>query len=189
MPTTPRLLLRQWREQDRDPFAALNADPEVMRHFPATLNRAESDALVERIEAGFRANAFGLWAVEERATGEFLGFVGLIRQTFAAHFTPAVEIGWRLARAAWGRGHATEAARTALREGFCTHALPEIVSMTTTTNLASQRVMQRIGMTRDPSDDFDHPSLPADSPLRRHVLFRLGRAEWAHQTKLLAHRP
>lgn len=99
MPTTPRLLLRQWREQDRDPFAALNADPEVMRHFPATLNRAESDALVERIEAGFRANSFGLWAVEERATGEFLGFVGLIRQTFTAHFTPAV--GQAIPQPAW----------------------------------------------------------------------------------------
>ena len=160
---------------DREPFAAMNADPEVMEHFPAPLTRDESDALVDRIEAGFDEQGWGLWALEERESGAFLGFTGLNRPGFDAHFTPAVEIGWRLARPAWGRGYASEAARAAAAFAFETLALDELVSFTAVANVRSQRVMQRIGMTRDPADDFDHPALPAGHPLRRHVLYRLAR--------------
>ncbi|MFP5282948.1 MAG: GNAT family N-acetyltransferase [Actinomycetes bacterium] len=179
--STERLVLRGWRASDLAPFAALNADPLVMEHFPAPLTRDQSDALVERISAGLAAHGFGLWAVEERASGTFVGFVGLTRQTFPSPFTPAVEVGWRLARAVWGRGYATEGARAALAAGFTAYGLSEIVSMTATTNLASQAVMRRLGMHRDPAEDFDHPSVPEGSPLRRHVLFRLRREEWVTQ--------
>lgn len=170
---TERLLLRGWTEADRAPFAALNADPQVMAHFPAPLTRAESDILVDRIAAGFAAHGFGLWAVEVRQSGYFVGFVGLAVPRFDAHFTPAVEVGWRLARGAWGSGYATEGARAALAYGFGPGGLEEIVSFTTTTNGASQRVMRRLGMTSDPADDFDHPALPAGHRLRRHVLYRV----------------
>ena len=173
--TTDRLLLRGWRDDDRAPFAALNADPEVMEHFPAPLTRAESDALVDRITTGFDVHGYGLWAVEERATGGFIGFTGLTLQTFPAHFTPAVEVGWRLARRSWGHGFATEAATAAVAYGFDVAGLDEIVSITAVTNVRSQRVMQRLGMTRDPADDFDHPNIAEGSPLRRHVLYRLRR--------------
>ncbi len=170
---TERLLLRRWRPADRAPFAAMNADPRVMEHFPAPLTRAESDALVDRIEAAFETRGFGLWALEERAGGAFLGFTGLIEPTFAAPFTPAIEIGWRLAAPAWGHGYATEAARAALAFGFDEAGASEIVSMTTVANARSRAVMRRLGMTRDPADDFDHPLLPAGHPLRRHVLYRI----------------
>jgi ribosomal-protein-alanine N-acetyltransferase len=171
---TERLVLRRWRDEDRAPFAALNADAEVMRHLPAPLTRAESDAMVDRIEARFAETGFGLWAAETPALG-FIGFVGLAWQSFPAPFTPAVEVGWRLARAAWGRGLAPEAARAVVADGFARLAVDEIVSMTATTNLASQRVMQKIGMTRDPADDFEHPNVPEGDPLRPHVLYRLAR--------------
>ncbi|GAA4062068.1 GNAT family N-acetyltransferase [Actinomadura miaoliensis] len=171
--TTPRLLLRRWRDTDRAPFAALNADPQVMHHFPATLSRAESDALIDRIEAHFDRHGFGLWAVQHTGTGAFLGFTGLWTPAFDAHFTPTVEIAWRLAHHAWGHGYATEAARRALEYGFTTAGLPEIVSFTAVPNDRSQAVMRRLGMTRDPRDDFDHPVLPAGHPLRRHVLYRI----------------
>ena len=173
-----RVLLRRWRPQDRDPFAALNADPVVMEHFPATLTRAQSDALVDRVEALFELNGYGLWALEVPGLTPFAGFVGLVEQTFPAHFTPAVEIGWRLSADWWHQGFATEAAGLALAYGFESIGLSEIVSMTSTTNLASQAVMRRIGMHRDPADDFDHPSVPPDSVIRRHVLYRLGLDEW-----------
>jgi ribosomal-protein-alanine N-acetyltransferase len=173
MPTTARLLLRQWRESDREPFAALNADPEVMRHFPAPLSRAESDAFVDRVAAAVEETGWGLWAVEERASGRFLGFTGLAVPRFTAHFTPAVEVGWRLARSAWGHGYATEAARAAVAVGFTELGLEQLVSFTVPANLRSRAVMERLGMTHDESDDFDHPALAADSPLRRHVLYRL----------------
>jgi ribosomal-protein-alanine N-acetyltransferase len=169
---TERLLLRGWRPQDREPFAALNADPEVMEHFPSTMTRQRSDEMVDRLESLMEANGFGLWAVEVMATGEFIGFTGLNRVPFEAHFTPAVEVGWRLARPAWGHGYATEAARAALAYGFEVAGLDEIVSFTATTNLRSQAVMRRLGMTSDPADDFDHPRVD-DERLRRHVLFRL----------------
>lgn len=175
--TTSRLRLRSWRPTDRDPFAAMNGDPEVMRFFDRPLTRAESDAMVDRVEAAFEADGFGLWALERIEDGRFLGFTGLARQTFAAPFTPCVEIGWRLDRQAWGRGYATEAARAALRFGFETVGLDEIVSFTTPRNVGSVRVMERIGMHRDPADDFEYPRLPAGHPFRRHVLYRLRRAE------------
>lgn len=170
--------MRGWRPADREPFAAMNADPEVMEHFPATLSRAESDMLVDRIEAAFARDGFGLWALEVTETGAFIGFTGLITQTFEAHFTPAVEVGWRLARTAWGHGYASEAARAALAYGFDHAGLTEIVSMTTVTNTRSQAVMRRIGMTRDPADDFEHSKIPAGSPLRPHVLYRITADDW-----------
>jgi RimJ/RimL family protein N-acetyltransferase len=174
---TGRLLLRRWRPEDRAPFAAMNADPEVMEHFPAPLTRADSDAFVDRIEDGFAAHGFGLWAVEVTEPGElngqFIGFTGLSVPRFEAHFTPAVEVGWRLARPAWGRGYASEAARRALAVGFDEFRLPEVVSFTSATNLRSQAVMRRIGMTHDPADDFGHPSLPPGHRLHRHVLYRI----------------
>lgn len=168
---TPRLVLRQWREEDREPFAALNADPEVMRWFPATLTREQSDALVDQQRTLLAERGWGLWAVE--ADGAFIGFVGLAEPRFDAHFTPAVEIGWRLARVGWGHGYATEAARVAVSFGFDELRLGEIVSFTTVRNHRSRRVMERLGMSRDPADDFDHPLLPEGHPLRRHVLYRL----------------
>jgi RimJ/RimL family protein N-acetyltransferase len=174
---TERLLLRQWRVEDREPFAALNADPIVMEHFPSTLTRAESDAFADRIEHDLTERGWGLWAVEVPGNQPFIGFVGLAPVPFEAPFTPAVEIGWRLARAAWGAGYATEAARTVLTFALAELALDEVVSFTTVGNLRSQAVMQRIGLRRDPADDFEHPRLPVGSPLRCHVLYRIGRAE------------
>lgn len=170
---TPRLLLRRWREADREPFAAINADPEVMAHFPQPLTRERSEHMVELIEAEFARNGFGLWALEVLGTGAFIGFTGLNEVGFAARFTPAVEIGWRLARPAWGHGYATEAARAALAYGFEVAGLPEVVSFTSQTNLRSQAVMRRLGMTHDPAGDFDHPNLPPRHRLRRHVLYRI----------------
>lgn len=169
---TERLLLRAWKDSDREPFAALNADPEVMEHFPSRLTREQSDEMVDRLEALFAVQGFGLWAVEVRATGEFIGFTGLNQVPFKEHFTPAVEVGWRLSRPAWGHGYATEAARAALAYGFERVGVDEIVSFTATTNERSQAVMRRLGMTHDPADDFDHPRVD-DARLRRHVLFRL----------------
>jgi ribosomal-protein-alanine N-acetyltransferase len=172
---TERLVLRQWRPADRAPFAALNADPEVMAYFPAALTRKQSDALVDAVEAHIEREGWGLWALEVRDTGAFAGFTGLARPRFDAHFTPAVEVGWRLARAAWGHGYATEAARAAAAFGFDALELSEIVSFTAAGNRRSRAVMERLGMTHDPADDFDHPALPEGHPLRRHVLYRLTR--------------
>jgi ribosomal-protein-alanine N-acetyltransferase len=176
---TERLILRRWRDSDREPFAAINADPVVMEFFPAKLGRADSDATIARIEAGFDEYGFGLWALELAGTGEFIGFTGLSVPRFAAHFTPAVEIGWRLARSAWGHGYATEAARGALTNGFTDHGLAEIVSFTTTMNTRSRAVMARLGMSHDPREDFDHPTIAEGSPLRRHVLYRLTAGQWS----------
>jgi len=169
---TERLLMRRWRSGDREPFAAINADEQVMELLPGTLTRAESDGYIESIEAHFDEHGYGLWALELRDGGELIGLTGLNTVAFAAHFTPAVEIGWRLARSAWGNGYASEAARAALRFGFEQAALAEIVSMTTELNVRSQAVMERIGMRRDPADDFVHP-LARPPHLRRHVLYRL----------------
>jgi RimJ/RimL family protein N-acetyltransferase len=171
--TTPRLELRRWREDDRESFAALNADPAVMEHFPGTLTRRESVELVEKIEAGFEANRFGLWALEVRASGEFIGFTGLDVPGFEADFMPAVEVGWRLGRSAWRNGYATEAARAAVSFGFEEVGLGEIVSFTTVANRRSRAVMERLGMSHDPGDDFEHPGLPPGHPQRSHVLYRL----------------
>ena len=172
---TERLRLRRWRDADRAPFAALNADPVVMEFFPALLTRAESDRFVDRIEATFDARGYGLWAVEVADDGAFAGYVGLLLADFDADFTPAVEIGWRLAAACWGRGYAPEAARAALAFGFDTLGLDEIVSFTSVENVRSQRVMQKIGMTRDPAEDFEHPGVPAGHWLQPHVLYRIAR--------------
>ncbi len=169
---TERLRLRRWRSEDREPFAAMNADPEVMRYFPATLGRAQSDALAARVEASFTEQGWGLWAVEVPGSAPFAGFIGLAAPQFEAHFTPAVEVGWRLDRAFWGRGYATEGARAALSFAFDVLGLAEVVSFTTVANDRSRRVMERLAMTHDPADDFDHPELPG-SPIRRHVLYRL----------------
>jgi RimJ/RimL family protein N-acetyltransferase len=171
-PRTSRLVLRQWRQRDRAPFAALNADPSVMEYFPGPLDRGQSDALVDRCVERLRRDGYGLWAVEIRTSGEFIGFVGLAVPSWEAAFTPCTEIGWRLARSAWGHGYATEAARAALTTAFGPAGLDEVVSFTTTGNLRSQKVMQRLGMRRDPSEDFDHPQV-TDGPFRRHVLYRL----------------
>lgn len=170
---TERLLLRQWRPSDRQPFARLNGDPETMRYFPAPLHRAQSDALADRCAAALTQRGWGLWAVEvvgERSN--FVGFVGLNVPTFNAHFTPCVEVGWRLLRCSWGNGYATEAGRAAVRYGFEQLALTEIVSFTSAINERSRRVMERLEMTHDPADDFDHPAVQP-GPLRRHVLYRL----------------
>lgn len=172
---TDRLRLRRWREADRPPFARLNADPKVMEYFPSTLSRVESDAFVDWIEAFFDEHGFGLWAVEAVGVADFIGFVGLNIPAFPAHFTPAVEVGWRLDRPYWGRGYATEAARAAVAFGFETLGLAEIVSFTAPANVRSRHVMERLGMTRDPAEDFDHPRLPEGHALRRHVLYRLSR--------------
>ncbi len=178
---TRRVLLRAWRDSDRKPFAALNADPEMMEHFPTTLSRADSDGLVDRITTGMTERGWGLWAAEVTATGAFAGFVGLNPATFDAPFTPAVEIGWRLPRAQWGRGLATEAARAVLDYAFGPLGLDEVVSFTAVANLRSQRVMQKIGMHHDPADDFDHPGLAQGHLLRRHVLYRLDRPAWRRE--------
>ncbi|MFJ2032187.1 GNAT family N-acetyltransferase [Streptosporangium sp. NPDC087985] len=173
---TDRLIMRRWQETDREPFAALNADPEVMEHFPAQLTREQSDAMVDRIESAFDEHGYGLWALQIRATGEFIGFTGLAWQTFEAHFTPALEVGWRLARSAWGYGYASEAARAALDYGFGPAGQAEIVSMTAAANLRSRAVMERLGMVRDPADDFTHPRVPAGDPPA--VLYRISRDAW-----------
>jgi RimJ/RimL family protein N-acetyltransferase len=170
---TERLVLRPWRDEDLAPFAALNADPRVREYFPTCLTRVESDASVAKIRAAFDARGYGLWAVEVTGGAPFVGFIGLAEPAFTAPFTPCVEIGWRLAHAAWGCGYATEGARAALAFAFDRLGLAEIVSMTTPGNARSRHVMEKLGMRRDPADDFDHPNLPPKSPLRRHVLYRV----------------
>jgi RimJ/RimL family protein N-acetyltransferase len=175
---TSRLILRPWRDTDRAPFAALNADPVVMEHFRAPLRREESDALADRIAADIDERGWGLWAVEIPGTAAFAGFIGLNPATFDAPFTPAVEVGWRMTRDHWGSGYATEGATAALSFGFDALALGEIVSFTTHRNARSRRVMERLGMRRDPADDFDNPNVPDGDPLRPHVLYRLDRAAW-----------
>lgn len=169
---TDQLSLRHWRESDLDPWAALNADPAVREHFSTVETREQSAASMSRIAATLDERGWGLRALEVRDTGEFIGFTGLN----PVHGLPfdGVEVGWRLARAAWGHGYATEAAGTALGYAFDVLKLPEVVSFTSTTNVRSQTVMRRIGMTHDPADDFDHPRVPP-GPLRRHVLYRIRR--------------
>ena len=178
--TGERLILRQWRDADLEPFARLNDDPVVMEFMPRRLTRDESDAAVARIRAHIEQHGWGLWAVEVRPTAEagaagvpFAGYVGLAVPGFNAHFTPAVEIGWRLAKEHWGRGYASEAATACLHFAFEQLRLEEVVSFTVPLNRRSIGVMERIGMTRNPDDDFDHPKLPPGHPLRRHVLYKL----------------
>lgn len=170
MLSTARLRLRRFRDADRDAFAALNADPEVMEFFPNPLNRQQSDALLDRINANFDRDGFGIWAVE--AAGTLIGMVGLARVPAELPCAPAVEVLWRLARAGWGHGYATEAASAAMNDGAQHHDLKEIVSFAAAPNQRSQAVMRRLGMVRDPDGDFDHPRLAAGHRLRRHVLYR-----------------
>ena len=174
--TTARLRLRPWRNEDLPAFAALNADPRVMAYYPEVLSRAESDALVARIRDHFAKHGFGLWAVEAPGRAGFIGYVGLAVPMFEARFTPCVEVGWRLAAEHWGRGYATEAASAVLAHAFGPLGLDGAVSFTAPANRRSRRVMERLGMTRSPENDFEHPSLPAGHPLRPHVLYRLSRA-------------
>lgn len=171
--TTARLTLRPWREEDRAPFAALNADPRVATYLAGPLDRAQSDAMVDHIEAHFAERGFGLWAVTAREGGACVGCVGLWVPSFTAAFTPCVEVSWRLAFEVWGRGYATEAARAAIAHGFEVVGLAEIIAFTALVNWRSRAVMERLKMRRDPAEDFDHPRLAADHPLRRHVLHRL----------------
>ena len=178
---TDRLRMRRWTDADREPFAAMNADPRVMEHFPSTLSRAESDAFVDRIERGFAEHGFGLWALEARDTGRFLGFTGLGVPRFtvgwmAAREQPVVEVGWRLVPEAWGHGLATEAAEAALRFGFEEMGRREVVSFTVVDNLRSQAVMRRLGMRR--LTTYDHP-VDGIEPLPS-VAYLLTEQDWRH---------
>ena len=178
---TKRLILRPWKETDLAPFAALNADSNVMKYFPSTLSREESDNMAHRIRSKIEERGWGLWAVAIPGTADFIGFIGLHnvdKSTFPAHFTPAIEIGWRLASGYWGKGYATEGANAVLTYGFETLNLEEIVSFTAVQNMRSRRIMEKIGMHHDPKDDFDHPKLSEGHALRRHVLYRLKQKEW-----------
>jgi RimJ/RimL family protein N-acetyltransferase len=175
---TERLVLRGWTDTDKAPFAAMNADPRVMELFPSVLSADESDALIARTMQAFRDLGYGLWAVERRNDRALLGFVGLAAPAWEAAFTPCVEIGWRLAFDAWGRGYATEAGWAVLEFAFERLRLNEVVSFTTVRNYRSRAVMERLGMSHDPADDFDHPGLPTGHPQRPHVLYRLSADRW-----------
>jgi ribosomal-protein-alanine N-acetyltransferase len=176
---TQRLVMRGWHDDDRAPYAAINADPAVMEHFPGMLTFEQSSAMVDRMMSHWADNGFGLWAVENAATTELIGFVGLMAPAWEMPFTPCVEVGWRLAQTAWGNGFAPEAAEAALAWGFENVDLPddEIVSFTTVANAKSRRVMEKLGLTHDELDDFDHPMLP-DWAGRRHVLYRINRHQF-----------
>lgn len=174
---SPRLWPRRWHPEDLEPFAALNADPEVMEHFPSTLSREETAAAVGRIEKHFESRGFGPWAIELPHQAPFIGYVGLAVPAFEAFFMPCVEILWRLARPWWGQGLATEGARAVLEYGFEGLGLPEIVSFTVPGNVRSRRVMEKLGMRY--AGDFEHPHIEPGHPLRCHVLYRLTRAEWS----------
>ncbi|MGI9500703.1 MAG: GNAT family N-acetyltransferase [Geminicoccaceae bacterium] len=175
---TKRLILRPLRPDDFESFAAMNADPEVMRFFPACLDRTETKALVARMQRHFARHGFGWWAVDVPGVTSFAGFVGLLVPAFQAHFTPCVEVGWRLPRKAWGKGYATEAGQASLDFAFQHLELEEVVSMAVTENHRSTNLMERLGMSRRPADDFGHPKLPFGDPLRAHVLYRLSRQAW-----------
>jgi RimJ/RimL family protein N-acetyltransferase len=174
---TARLVLRPWRESDRAPFAAMNADPRVMEHFPAVNTRAESDAGFDRIVAKMSEQGFGLWAVEVPGVAEFIGFVGL-NPADALLGRPVLEIGWRLVAEQWGHGYATEGARISLAHAFEVLDQGEIVSFTTTANRRSRHVMEKLGLVRRPDEDFDHPRVPVTWPGRRHVVYAITREQW-----------
>jgi RimJ/RimL family protein N-acetyltransferase len=175
--STARLALRQWRDSDLAPFAELNADPDVMRYFPSALSRVESNELAASLRSVLEQQGWGLWAVEVPDVAPFIGFIGLNALRFQAHFTPAVEVGWRLDRRHWGYGYATEGAHAALAYAFSVLSCQQIVSFTAAVNERSIRVMQRLGMIRDPAGDFDHPAV-LSGQLRRHVLYRISPAQW-----------
>jgi RimJ/RimL family protein N-acetyltransferase len=174
---TDRLILRRWRDSDREPFARMNADSHVMEFFAALLSREDSDSMVDKIESHFDGHGFGLCAAELRQHGTFIGFIGMAVPDFDAPFS--VELGWRLAAAYWGYGLATEGARAVVHHAFQTLGLDEIVATTVPANTRSRRVMEKLGMRHNPADDFEHPLLREGHPLRRHVLYRLRRSEWS----------
>ena len=176
--TTQRLVLGTWSDEDAAGLLDLSTDPQVMRYFPALATRDQIQGLVEKHRENLAAGRPGLYAVRVAETGRFIGFVGLSVPWFAASFMPCVEVGWRLRRDAWGHGYATEAARAVLAHGFQTLGLDEIVSFTTVANEPSIAVMRRLGMHRDPTQDFDHPAVPEGHPVRRHVLYRLSADDW-----------
>lgn len=180
---TERLLLRPWRDLDLDAFAELNADPRVAEHFLSASSREQSRVTMARIRGHFDRHGYGFWAVEVKGGDAFIGFVGLGTVPFEAHFTPAVEIGWRLAQPSWGRGYASEGARASLRFAFLELGLDEVVSFTVPSNHRSRAVMERIGMHHAAVDDFDHPRIPEGHRLRRHVLYRLRGSEWQSAQK------
>jgi RimJ/RimL family protein N-acetyltransferase len=204
--STSRLILRQWREADRSAFAQLNDDPTVMEYMPRRLSRDESDAAAARLAAALETRGWGCWAVEVKSTAvksgalkssgfegtaanagtPFIGFVGLSVPSFEAHFTPCVEIGWRLAKEHWGYGYASEAAAASLRFAFDHLKLEQIVAFTVPLNKRSMRVMERIGMSRDPAGDFEHPKLPPGHPLRPHVLYRVNRTTYLNRDAQLS---
>ena len=169
---TTRLLLRPWRSEDRDALAAMNADPRVMEYFPKTMTLEESQAMFDRFHAHVDEHGFGIWAVEIPGVAACAGFLGLWRPKFVTHFTPCVEMGWRLAAAHWNRGYATEGAKAAMTYGFESLGLDELVAFTAVENVRSRRVMEKLGMTWNPADDFDHPNMPEGHPVRRQVLYR-----------------
>ncbi|WP_421901585.1 GNAT family N-acetyltransferase [Maridesulfovibrio sp.] len=173
-----RLVLRGWQDSDYAPFARINADPDVMRYFPAPLSEAESNANADTMRALIGERGWGFWAVEIPKVAPFIGFVGLHIPSVILPFSPCVEIGWRLDKQFWGHGYATEAAQFALEYGFTDLGLEEIVSFTATQNKPSQAVMKRLGMSRE-SETFEHPSVPTGNPLREHFLYRLQKADWA----------
>jgi len=181
--TTERLILRPWQDSDLEAFAALNSCDFVTEFLPKKLSREESDALAAHIQAHITEHGWGFWAVELRATGDFIGFVGIAHYRGETAFAPAVEIGWRLQHSAWGNGYATEAAKAALEFAFTQLELDEVVSFTTLANKPSQRVMQKIGMQHDSRGDFMHPALALDSPLAPHCLYRLRRVDWLALTQ------
>ena len=175
---TSRLLLRPWRVEDYGPYADLNADPEVRRWWPkGTLSRSESDEQADALRGHIEKHGFGFWAVELPGVAQFIGFVGLQHVDADMPFAPAVEAGWRIARRHWGRGYATEGALAALADGFGRLGLSEIMAYAVVDNAPSRRVMERIGMVRDAAEDFDHPFRRPDDPLRRHVIYRVSKAD------------
>ncbi|MEW8625043.1 MAG: GNAT family N-acetyltransferase [Candidatus Thiodiazotropha sp.] len=175
--STERLFLRQWRSTDLEPFAYLNADPEVMTYFPATLSRKQSDELAQRCQRLIQQRGWGFWAVEHKSSGKFIGFLGLHVPSADLPFSPCVEIGWRLAQSHWGNGYATEGGRAALQVAFGQLSLEEVVSFTTVGNRRSRRVMEKLGMG-DSAETFEHPAIPPGHHLRTHCLYRITNAAW-----------
>lgn len=173
---TARLRLREWRDADIEPWVAMNADPRVMEFFPQTYDRPQSEEVARRLRGLLESNGFGWWIAETKDDGVFHGAIALQMVPFDARFTPALEVGWRLPVASWGNGFATEGGAAAIRFARERLGYDEVVAMTASINLRSRRVMERLGMTHDPNDDFDHPRLEEGHPLRPHVLYRIGAA-------------
>lgn len=179
---TERLILRPWREEDLEPLSRMNTDPRVMEFFLGPLTPEETQARLEVYTRHIQEHGWGLWAVSAPRVADFIGWIGLWPIGFEAHFTPAIEVGWRLLPEFWGQGYATEGARASLHYGFNKLKLDEIVSITVPANLRSRRVMEKLGMHHNPQDDFDHPKLPEGHPLRRHFVYKLEKNEWRHCT-------